>query len=39
MVNALVARAQQDEQFAAALTSSVRHVLTLKQNHGLVSCG
>jgi beta-N-acetylhexosaminidase len=39
MVNALVAKAKQDDAFAAQLTSSVRRVLTLKQNHGLVSCG
>jgi beta-N-acetylhexosaminidase len=39
MVAALVAKAQQDEFFAAQLTSSVRRVLTLKQDNGLVSCG
>ncbi|MFF0271576.1 glycoside hydrolase family 3 N-terminal domain-containing protein [Kribbella sp. NPDC004536] len=39
MVNALVTKAQQDKFFAAKLTSSVRRVLTLKQDHGLVSCG
>ena len=39
MVNALVVKAQQDKAFAAKLTSSVRRVLTLKQDHGLVSCG
>ncbi len=39
MVAALVAKAQQDKSFAAQLTSSVRRVLTLKQDHGLVSCG
>lgn len=39
MVNALVSSAQQDEFFAAKLTSSVRRVLTLKQDYGLVSCG
>jgi beta-N-acetylhexosaminidase len=39
MVNALVAKAEQDEAFAAQLTSSVRRVLTLKESHGLVSCG
>jgi beta-N-acetylhexosaminidase len=39
MVNALVARAEQDKEFAAQLTSSVRRVLTLKESHGLVSCG
>jgi beta-N-acetylhexosaminidase len=39
MVGALVAKAQQDKSFAAQLTSSVRRVLTLKQDHGLVSCG
>lgn len=39
MVNALVAEAQQDTSFAAKLTSSVRRVLTLKQDYGLVSCG
>ncbi|WP_427885906.1 glycoside hydrolase family 3 N-terminal domain-containing protein [Kribbella sp. GL6] len=38
MVNALVAKAQQDKLFAAQLTSSVRRVLTLKQDYGLVSC-
>lgn len=39
MVNALVAKAQQDKSFAGKLTSSVQRVLTLKQDHGLVSCG
>jgi beta-N-acetylhexosaminidase len=39
MVNALVAKAQQDKSFAGKLTSSVRRVLTLKQDHGLVNCG
>jgi beta-N-acetylhexosaminidase len=39
MVNALVAKAQQDKTFAAALQNSVRRVLTLKQNRGLLSCG
>lgn len=39
MVAALVAKAEQDKFFAAQLTSSVRRVLTLKQDHGLVSCG
>ncbi len=39
MVNALVAKAEQDKAFAAQLTSSVRRVLTLKESHGLVSCG
>ncbi|RZU14078.1 beta-N-acetylhexosaminidase [Kribbella rubisoli] len=39
MVDALVARAQEDKTFAAKLTSSVRRVLTLKQDHGLVGCG
>jgi beta-N-acetylhexosaminidase len=39
MVDALVARAQEDKSFAAKLTSSVRRVLTLKQDHGLVNCG
>ncbi|MFC6161040.1 glycoside hydrolase family 3 N-terminal domain-containing protein [Kribbella jiaozuonensis] len=39
MVDALVAKAQQDKSFAAKLASSVRRVLTLKQDHGLVSCG
>jgi len=39
MVNALVAKAEQDKTFAAQLTSSVRRVLTLKESHGLVSCG
>ncbi|MGZ0148880.1 glycoside hydrolase family 3 N-terminal domain-containing protein [Kribbella sp. WER1] len=39
MVNALVAEAKQDKLFAAKLTSSVRRVLTLKQDLGLVSCG
>lgn len=38
MVSALVAKAQQDKAFAAKLTGSVRRVLTLKQEHGLVSC-
>ncbi|GAA1569954.1 glycoside hydrolase family 3 N-terminal domain-containing protein [Kribbella hippodromi] len=39
MVDALVARAKQDPSFATKLTGSVRRVLTLKQDHGLVSCG
>ncbi|TCC28007.1 glycoside hydrolase family 3 N-terminal domain-containing protein [Kribbella speibonae] len=39
MVGALVAKAQQDKFFAAQLTSSVRRVLTLKEDYGLVSCG
>ncbi|MEI8411858.1 MULTISPECIES: glycoside hydrolase family 3 N-terminal domain-containing protein [unclassified Kribbella] len=39
MVNALVTKAEQDKAFAAQLTSSVRRVLTLKESHGLVSCG
>jgi beta-N-acetylhexosaminidase len=39
MVDALVAKAREDKSFAAKLTSSVRRVLTLKQDHGLVSCG
>ena len=39
MVNALVAKAQQDKAFATKLTSSVKRVLTLKQEHGLVTCG
>ncbi|MFF0338233.1 glycoside hydrolase family 3 N-terminal domain-containing protein [Kribbella sp. NPDC004875] len=39
MVNALVAKAGEDKSFAAKLTGSVRRVLTLKQDHGLVSCG
>jgi beta-N-acetylhexosaminidase len=39
MVDALVAKARQDQSFAAKLTSSVRRVLTLKQDRGLVSCG
>ncbi|MGW6279679.1 glycoside hydrolase family 3 N-terminal domain-containing protein [Kribbella sp. NPDC055071] len=38
MVTALVVKAQQDKSFAAKLTSSVRRVLTLKQDHGLMSC-
>ncbi|GAA2831110.1 glycoside hydrolase family 3 N-terminal domain-containing protein [Kribbella solani] len=39
MVDALVAKAQQEPAFAVKLTGSVRRVLTLKQDHGLVSCG
>jgi len=39
MVNALVVKAQQDKAFAATLQASVRRVLALKQNHGLLSCG
>ncbi|GAA1143284.1 glycoside hydrolase family 3 protein [Kribbella jejuensis] len=39
MVSALVAKAEQDKSFAAKLTSSVRRVLSLKQDYGLVSCG
>jgi beta-N-acetylhexosaminidase len=39
MVKALVAKAQQDKAFAAALQNSVRRVLTLKQDRGLLSCG
>ncbi|GAA3579130.1 glycoside hydrolase family 3 N-terminal domain-containing protein [Kribbella ginsengisoli] len=38
MVNALVAKAEQDKTFAAALQSSVGRVLALKQNRGLLSC-
>lgn len=38
MVNTLVRKAQQDKAFAALLKTSVRRVLTLKQNRGLVSC-
>ena len=38
MVNALVVKAQQDKEFAAALQSSVRRVLALKQSRGLLSC-
>lgn len=38
MINALVGKAQQDKAFAALLQSSVRRVLTLKQNRGLVTC-
>jgi beta-N-acetylhexosaminidase len=38
MINALVVKAQQDKTFAAALQSSVRRVLALKQNRGLLSC-
>jgi beta-N-acetylhexosaminidase len=39
MVNALVAKAEQDKEFAGMLQSSVRRVLTLKENRGLLSCG
>jgi beta-N-acetylhexosaminidase len=39
MINAVVRRAQQDKVFAAQVEASVRRVLTLKQNRGLVSCG
>jgi beta-N-acetylhexosaminidase len=39
MVSALVTKAQQDKEFAASLQSSVRRVLALKQNRGLLSCG
>ncbi|MGW5187644.1 glycoside hydrolase family 3 N-terminal domain-containing protein [Kribbella sp. NPDC004138] len=39
MVTALVKKAEEDESFAAQLTSSVRRVLILKQDHGLVTCG
>ncbi|GAA0611221.1 glycoside hydrolase family 3 protein [Kribbella sandramycini] len=38
MINALVAKAQQDDAFAAKLTASVRRVLALKEKHGLVAC-
>jgi beta-N-acetylhexosaminidase len=38
MVNSLVRKAQQDKAFADKLQASVRRVLALKQNHGLVSC-
>ncbi|MEU8224566.1 glycoside hydrolase family 3 N-terminal domain-containing protein [Kribbella sp. NPDC048915] len=38
MVDALVTEAEQNPKFAAQLTSSVRRVLTLKQDQGLVSC-
>ena len=39
VIQARLAKAQQDKSFAAKLTSSVRRVLTLKQDHDLVSCG
>ncbi|WP_433165592.1 glycoside hydrolase family 3 N-terminal domain-containing protein [Kribbella sp. CA-247076] len=39
MVNALVTKAEQDKAFAGQVASSVRRVLTLKESHGLVSCG
>jgi beta-N-acetylhexosaminidase len=39
MVDAVVAKAQQDKAFAAKVDASVRRVLALKQNRGLVSCG
>ena len=39
MVDALVGKARQDQSFAAKLASSVRRVLTLKQDQGLVNCG
>lgn len=39
MVTALVAKAEEDTSFAAQLTSSVRRVLTLKKDQGLVTCG
>jgi beta-N-acetylhexosaminidase len=39
MINAVVRKAQQDKAFAAQVDASVRRVLTLKQNRGLVSCG
>jgi beta-N-acetylhexosaminidase len=39
MVNALVTKAQQDKEFAAVFQSSVRRVLILKQDRGLLSCG
>jgi len=38
MITALVDKAQQEKSFAALLQNSVRRVLTLKQNRGLVSC-
>jgi beta-N-acetylhexosaminidase len=39
MIDAVVARAQQDKAFGAKVDASVRRVLALKQNRGLVSCG
>jgi beta-N-acetylhexosaminidase len=39
MVNALVAKAQQDMGFAEGVRTSARRVLTLKQSYGLLSCG
>ena len=38
MVGALVAKAQQDPAFAARLRTSVRRVLALKYDRGLVTC-
>ncbi|MGC4940216.1 glycoside hydrolase family 3 N-terminal domain-containing protein [Kribbella sp. DT2] len=39
MVDAVVAKAQQDKAFAAKVDASVRRVLALKQSRALVSCG
>ncbi|MEV6282968.1 glycoside hydrolase family 3 N-terminal domain-containing protein [Kribbella sp. NPDC051770] len=39
MVDAVVAKAQQDKKFSAQVDASVRRVLALKQSRGLVSCG
>jgi beta-N-acetylhexosaminidase len=39
MIDAVVGKAQQDKAFAAKVDASVRRVLALKQNRGLVSCG
>ncbi|MBB5840325.1 glycoside hydrolase family 3 protein [Kribbella italica] len=39
MIDAVVAKAQQDKGFAAKVEASVRRVLALKQSRGLVSCG
>jgi beta-N-acetylhexosaminidase len=39
MVTALIREAERNQAFATQLQTSVRRVLTLKQNRGLVSCG
>lgn len=39
MIDAVVRKAEQDQQFAAKVQASVRRVLELKHRRGLVTCG
>ncbi|WP_237706730.1 glycoside hydrolase family 3 N-terminal domain-containing protein [Kribbella flavida] len=39
MIDAVVRKAQRDKAFAAQVEASVRRVLVLKQNRGLMDCG